>query len=800
MKIFYFRLIILQACLLGASIQTLFAQEPSISEATRLKQWTAHWITVPDELKRTDGIYLFRKIISVTDISGPFIIHVSGDNRYKLFVNGKQVSFGPARGDVMHWNYETVDIAPYLVKGENIISSIVWNYGAFMPEAQTSYRTGFIVHGETEREKIADTDKSWKCIRHQGYSFLKPDLGYATYYVANPGEKVIFGQSPQNWTSLSFDDSSWKNAVTILPGIPKGFSTWDSGWQLIPRSVSQMELREERLSAVRLSEGISAPSDFLKKPVEFLIPANKKVRLILDQGFITDAFPVLKFRKGKSALITIGYAESLYLKDGYSPERNNAKGNRNEVSGKLFLGYRDELLADGNSNTFVPLTFRVFRYIELVLETKSEELIIDDFYGIFSAYPYQLKSSFKTSGNNELDKILEVGWRTFRLCSQETFVDCPYYEQVQYIGDTRIESLISLYNTSDDRLVRNAIQMFDNSRISEGITWCRWPANDPQFIPPFSLRWIEMIHDYHMLRDDSAFVSSMLPGIRSVLSFFEKRQNQHLILENVPYWNFMDWVNGWQYGMAPADHLKRSATMDMQLLTAYKVAAELEQSLGDNSVGEKYIKSAQQLSQQVKNYYWDKEKKYFSDTPDKKSFSQHANALAVLAGIIDGEEATLLMKRTLTDSTLYQCSLYFRYYLNQAAVKAGLGDQYPELLGEWKAQLSRGMTTWAESPEPTRSECHAWGSSPNIEVYRTILGIKSGAPGFRKVIIQPHIGKLNNVEGSIPHPAGEIKVKYTLDKKGSLNAIIELPPGTSGTFIWKGKTTELKQGNQILKL
>jgi hypothetical protein len=53
----------------------------------------------------------------------------------------------------------------------------------------------------------------------------------------------------------------------------------------------------------------------------------------------------------------------------------------------------------------------------------------------------------------ELSKIFEIGWRTARLCAMETYMDCPYYEQLQYIGDARIQALISLFNSGDEELL-----------------------------------------------------------------------------------------------------------------------------------------------------------------------------------------------------------------------------------------------------------------------------------------------------------------------------------------------------------
>ena len=106
-----------------------------------------------------------------------------------------------------------------------------------------------------------------------------------------------------------------------------------------------------------------------------------------------------------------------------------------------------------------------------------------------------------------------------------------------------------------------------------------------------------------------------------------------------------------------------------------------------------------------------------------------------------------------------------------------------------------GLTTWAEIDDlnRARSDCHAWGSSPNIELYRIVLGIDSDAPGFSKVKIEPHLGTLTNAAGTIPHPNGNIKTSYSL-QDGNWNIDIVLPQKITGRFIWKEKEYALKEG------
>ena len=74
--------------------------------------------------------------------------------------------------------------------------------------------------------------------------------------------------------------------------------------------------------------------------------------------------------------------------------------------------------------------------------------------------------------------------------------------------------------------------------------------------------------------------------------------------------------------------------------------------------------------------------------------------------------------------------------------------------------LSLGLTTWAEKPEPTRSDCHAWSAHPNFDLLATVAGIESAGPGFSKVTIQPRLGALQQLKATLPHPLGDITVAY----------------------------------------
>jgi hypothetical protein len=240
----------------------LYFHGQAISPSLLQSQWKAFWIAVPNEPATEYGVYNFRKNLCCTERPSSFIVHVSADNRYKLFVNGKLISLGPARGDLYHWNFETVNIAPFLEPGNNVITSIVWNDGEQRPEAQISYRTGFILQGNSETEEIINTNNTWKCVRDKRYKPLTPQLVHS-YYVAGPGELIDMKQSDDDWMNKEFKEDGWLQAQQIFKGLPKGVFAHQFGWMLVPTQIPQMELTKQRLQKVRKSEGINYLPPFL---------------------------------------------------------------------------------------------------------------------------------------------------------------------------------------------------------------------------------------------------------------------------------------------------------------------------------------------------------------------------------------------------------------------------------------------------------------------------------------------------------------------------------------------------------
>ena len=624
---------------------------PSINPGILSKSWKAVWIAPEDSKPLDYGVYHLRRHLMLASRPERFVVHLAADDRYRLYVNGVPVCFGPQRNDTHFVRFDSVDLAPYLAAGDNVLAACVWHFGPERPFNSMTVAAGFILQGDGPLEQAANTGPGWLAMRDESYSpVVIPQERLRTFIVSGPTEAIDGRVHPWGWETPDFDDRAWRppaahsiGASTNETGVPEKVGV-DYVRLLRPRNIPFLPEKLQRLKSVRRSEGVAPADGFLAGTAPLHISANSDATVLLDQGYETDAFPRLVVSGGRDAVVTLAYAEALV--DG-----TLRKGNRDSIDGRRLVGLEDTFTLDGGARrTYSTLEFRCYRYLEIRIRTGPESVTIDDISGNATGYPFEENGSF-TSDDPSLSAVWDVGWRTARLCAFDTYMDCPYYERLQYVGDTRIQALISLYVSGDDRLVRNAIQLFDESRIPEGLTQSRYPTTGPQIIDTFSLLWVGMLHDYWMLRDDPDFVGARLDGVQSVLQWFGHRVNPKTgMLGPTPYWSFVDWPDEWPWdsetsiGGEPAGvHTLGSSIVSLQYVIALEQAADLFRSAGRADLADRYASEAANVRAAVRRLCWDADRRLLADTSDKKLFSQHANALAVLAGCVLGDEAKELI-------------------------------------------------------------------------------------------------------------------------------------------------------------
>jgi alpha-L-rhamnosidase len=759
-------------------------------------QWKASWITHPTAPLREPVVLHFRRSLQLERKPGQYVVHVSADNRFVLYVNGHRVGDGPARGDLAHWRYETFDLAPYLSAGANLVAATVWNFGIYAPVAQTTDRIAFLLQGDGASEAELSTPKGWMVAIEPGRVGVPRMPGGLNGYMANgPGEELNGAAYDWQWNDLADPSVAWVAAAdpmreNIYPSAARAGlqgEQVDNYWQLVADELPHMEYKPTDAGTVVRSEEPGARA-FPAQPIT--IAANRHVHLLLDRKTLTTAYPQLTVSGGKGASIQLTYSEALY-------DAKQQKGDRDEVGDRQALGMHDRFLPDGGARrTFEPLWWRVWRYLDLDIQTGGEPLTLDSLQAEYTAYPFTEKARF-ASQDPELAQIWDVSWRTAQLDAHETYMDTPYWEQLQYVGDTRIQALISYALTGDDRLAKQALASFDDSRIPEGLTQSRYPTSQPQIIPTFSLIWIGMLHDYWMYRPDVSVVKARLPGTRTVLEWFSHYEQPDGLLRKLPWWSFIDWVSR---GELPTyDAQGESCATTLHYLGALDDAAELEKAVGDTDRAAQGRLRAQHVRSGLYAKCWDAGRKLMADNPAHTAFSQQSNVLAVLYDAIPRAEQQVVLRQVMgiapgtTAEGILSCSYYFRFYLARALDHAGMGDSYLSTLKPWRDLLPLHFSTWPETPGVTRSDSHAWSAHPAYDLLTLVAGIEPASPGFATVKIAPHLGDLREVTAEFPHPQGLIQVRFARDGD-RLKGSVTLPTGLQGKFVWQGRELVLHSG------
>lgn len=794
-------LVLLCACAPGERVncQSTDFSPPSVN--SDYIKWSAIWISHPTAPLREPVTLHFKRIFTPVQPCKHFIIHVSADNRFVLYLNGKRVGTGPARGDLAHWRYETFDLASGLLPGKNTLSATVWNFGVYAPLAQVTDRTAFLVQGDSDLESMVNTGRSWFVETEPGQvAYPRKADGFWQYMVVGPGEILDAAHYDWEWQSDDTARGRWVAAASavresIYPTAGRAGSAGtetDNAWQLVPDPLPPMSyIAESGGHVVRsdLSNAMQFPDHALT------VPAETHIHILLDRGEVTTAYPQLDFSGGAGSEIYMVYSEALY-------DVRGQKGDRDEVGSRQALGARDKVLPDGgDKRSFEPLWWRTWRYVDLDVTTKKSPLTLQGLSANFTAYPFTVAGWFH-SNDDELNSIWEIGWHTLQLDAHETFADAPYFEQLQYAGDSRIEAMITYSVSRDDRLARQAMIAIDDSRRPDGLTASRYPSSLPQYIPPFSLLWIGMVHDYAEYHADRQFVRDRLQGVRSVLTWFKQYWRPDGLLTKLPYWSFVDWTPE-GVKMPSYDAEGQSCLVTLEYLGALEQAKDLEAREGNETDEKEDDERAARIRRGIWNACWDERAGLLADSPDKTVFSQQGNALGVLYDAVPKARQRYVMNRMMTanpngtadasSAAIIPATYYFDYYVARALEHAEMGDEYYKLLERWRALLKLHLTTWPETPENPRSDSHAWSADPTIDLLRIVAGVRPAATGFERVIVEPHLGALRSVDATVPHPQGLIHVAYKLDHN-QLAVTITLPASLAGTFSWKGNVRPLHGG------
>jgi hypothetical protein len=771
-------------------------------------EWPCSWVCCPDA-GEPPFVTAYRRRFTL-ERDAVVRVHVSADERYELFLDGERIGRGSERGAPHRWFYETYDLP--LARGDHTLVARVWSLGPRAAFAQMSVHPGFILGAEGEYLELLGTGVAdWQAKRLEGYSFLRPERAHWK------GDTVAVDGSAFAWGFERGEGDGWREAETLGPGL--GALT---GWEfppllrlLCPATLPPMLEREWAVGTVRLVTEASvedpraipvrgrdhlAPEErswqeLVRGSGSVEVPPHTSRRVIVDLEDYVCAYPEIATTGGAGSSVRVLWAEALY-----DEPAGRTKGHRGEIEGKYFIGIGDTFLPDGGrSRRFETLWWECGRYVEILVRTAERPLTIERFALRETRYPLEMESGFEAS-DPRLSRILPILVRGMQMCAHETYFDCPYYEELMYAGDTRLEMLTTYVMTRDDRLPRKALEMFDTSRLASGLTQARYPSRVPQVIAPFSLWWVAMVCDYALWRDDLPLVERLMPGVRATVGAFERFLGaEDGLLHSPEGWNTFDWVPSWEAGIPPGGKLGDiSGPLNWQLVWALSGLADLEAALGEHELAARARRRASELAGRVSAAFWDEGRGLYADDLARRRFSEHSQCLAILSGQLDFARRARVAEGLLRgDDDLARATIYFSHYLFEAYRELGRIDALLDRLELWFDLERQGFKTPVEMPEPSRSDCHAWGAHPLYHLFASILGIRPAGLGFRTVQIAPQLGPLTSARGAMVHPRGEITVELRVED-GDLRGEVCLPEGVEGTLTHAGVTRALAPGRQAI--
>ena len=756
---------------------------------------TAAWIWMPgtdvygvaaygDEararsLKGEAPAWFFRFRNDFTSDGSPLRFDVTADERFVLYLDGRAIARGPQRGTPNHWCFQSYEIKG-LEPGSHRLEAVCWQLGANAPVAQLSYRGGFLLKAEGGYDAKLTTGKGdWR---------VAPLVNTA---MAPRNRDLLGVGNPCRVTGTGFPREeppadAWRTAATVRAGID-GERWWERqpGWMLFPAD------RPDQLYAVRTPGRVVNAERDLTKP--FTVPARTELDLWWDLGDYFCAYPELETSGGAGATVTWGWTESLR-------DAKGAKGDRDEWNGKSFTQtLTDTFVSDGRADAFFTTPWwRCGRWCRLTVKTADAPLEFRRVALGETRYPLSVDASFAWD-DPSVEPVVRISRRTMECCMHEMLFDCPYYEQQMYPGDTRIQLQILNALSSDPRMARFAMSVYDWDRRDNGMVAMNFPSRGLQESCTYTMCWLMMFRDHLMWRGDLAFLRERMPGVRHALMGLAAHENAEGLLENLPGWSFMDWVRGEQAfdtGVAPCGSVGQgvSALNNLQYLLAIQSAAAVDAALGEKAFAAIWREKADRLGRTILAKFWDDGRGALADTAKKDRFSEHAQSMAILAGILDGNRRASALKALVDGEGLARVSSYFAYYLFEALAQCGRADLVLERFRYWNDFVSWGARTAFETQHTdSRSDCHAWSACPIYFLHSAVAGVRPSEPGFGKVRVAPQPGKLKRLRSVTPTPKGKVALDLRFRDGGAYGSVV-LPPGLEGEFVWKGETRPLKPG------
>lgn len=791
------------------------------SEARKLLT-EAKWIWPEHRLYDLHNSYAhFRKDFELASKPDRAMFYLTADESYRLWINGKYITRGPARGYQSHWPYDQVEVAAFLKPGRNVIAVEVYNPGVSTYKYLSQMSAGFICAGDfreviilsdatwlsrydkahkrdtalysrqlnfQEHVDAGEDDRAWICSPEPPHDWLTPEESiYGSMPWHSLEERGIpqlreFPRTPVKVVSrtsgnVAADYRDWRNIVKGLHGAFENFS-WipvnNGGLDKVNFSVTLPPAGKERFSAVVLDMGETVVGPAIVKVL------GGKAGTILDLFFCEDLnrdhSPVIPF----PALCEASMANRLILAES-----------------ETFFDFYQML---------------GFRYITLVAQESSEPLAIE-LQVMDTGYPYTLAGKFECSDDN-LNKIWSICRRTEQVCSQDAYIDTPWREQAQWWGDARIQFWNTMAMDGDTRLLKRGIRSLAGQKVPNGLTYGHAPTMAHGCVlPDFSLVWLITIFDYYYQTKDLTLFEEQLPRIREVLSYFrnEAPRQKGLLASDPRYWLFLDW--------STFDKTGAPALYNMWYILALRTFAQLLELSGYSLESQEAAEEALEIQKRLEQMAFNPEQGLFNDGLDatgqpSSKYSVQPQVFAILLGLKPEYHSIMMEQRVLPflrgehlDEAI-PSAYWTSYVLTIARQKGYFQEAVDFIRRRWTSMIPLGTTLEVfDIPLTTEafvtqrgftSVSHAWSAHPLFHLMNILGGVVQEAAGWDIIVFRPYFApELDHVAVTMPSPHGLIESNW--QRQGDRIVVrLKLPQGVTARVEIPGHEVLLQDGFKMI--
>ena len=776
----------------------------STSSQELLKQ--AQWIWPGHRLFDLYNLFAkFRKDVDLPRAPESAVLAITADQGYRLWINGKYVTRGPARGYQAHWPFDTVEIAPYLVKGRNIFAVEVYNPGhsTFCYHSQNS--AGLLCAVAIDGLTVL-SDATWRCVRETA---RKRDTAlYSTQLFHQ--EHIQGSLYDRKWLSSPQPPRGWLGPEASPFGVMPWHSLEERGipqLREVPRKAVQEVSRAEATTPRRykglrnITEGMSAAVQgapwFLlnKDPSPGLdaigLPAAGKGRfqaVVLDMGQTVVGPVSLKVANGQANVVVDLFFFEM-LDEAGAPVIPYPALCHTSMANRLTL----------KTGVTACDFFHVlgFRYVAVLIHESTTQVTFD-LTVADTGYPYRPIGTFECS-----DPLVNAIWkachRTEEVCSLDSYVDTPWREQAQWWGDAHVQFRNTMTMDWDPRLMRRGLLSIVGQRLPNGLTYGNAPTMAHNCVlPDYSLFWLISLHDYYARTLDSSVFDENQDAITQLLGYFETEAptRDGLLSCDQRYWLFLDWSS-----------LEKKGTptlFSMWYLHALRCMVRLYQVAGNQPKVHDLEEKARRLEAQIVELTFDPARGLFHDGYAQDgsllgTHSVHVQTLAIRLGLKPEHHKTMLTQRIvpyLEGSPLEVAtpSAYWATFVLSVARTQGLEGLVLDFVRRrWAPMAVHGTTFEVFGPEEKLgsqdesgattaawgnfSASHAWSAHPLFHLTEMLGGVTEVPETPARVRYRPWFPQdMQYVAVTVPHPLGAIQSRWNREGE-TIRVQLVLPQG-----------------------